>query len=1042
MPAPSPRTIRITKGLAASSKVFAHYDLAAALEVVAKEANLYEITSETTNDPVRLYGDIDLYAATKPEAVALDKKIEKALRVVLPSPLCLMTATGDDHNKRNERGKRWKVSWRFVVPHLFASQAAVKRHAMENIEPQLVEQLKNSGVPMTAVLDASVYDRAKKMRMVGSSKDNEDRPLRIICGTVEDSLITHITDDCVEIEQPQNIITETATPASECSDPATPTVPKPRNEGELDERTWNFVNDLCELVPMSMLDDYKQCVEFIWSLWNEEQSVRMLELINKTCSRSAKYKQADSNGKAGKAWVQEKVNEEQNGKKRIGSVIFHAQKANAAAVKALHRKYPRTYLDELFGQSLKPANVVEYDSRYVKPLPIGKFDTIILASPLGTGKTVVLMGSKKLNIQGLLGEHLTNELVAVDGTLEMKVITGEMKYPRVLFVSGRKSFTNFAMGELKEQGIAFETYSEHQGERLAAIDRLFIQVESLWKLADGFKSYDLVIVDESETITHQLHSIETNRDNMIDNHIIFERVVASAKKVIVADAFISDRSFSFIKELRNPERTVYINNKHQPYKRTAIELQPNGGDARVPNTGLFVMRIMDAIKAKRRIVIVWTSKRKGLAFEKDYLEPMRAAGLRWKFYHGDSTKAERADLANVSEAWGSLDVLMYSTSISVGISYDVPEEAKQFDEAFLWAAAASATPRDIAQSLLRCRKLKANRLTYVIDGRCMPPMVRGLDLLREYVIEKKKRIQTDHPVIQWKTAPQWAEDNYLYNENESRVSKAEYGDVLRFYLRWCGYTVKKEGGEAKDFNITNIDGAAFDEIDVIDRWQAEEIKGKMQRDEAEPAERLAYKKYKFLSALKAESHDNGEAEEIWNDYMENITDERHFWNMVREKHTTTDATAKVEAEKRYLTMAAHHIEARTTLDKVLKLLSMTHTQEAKVIAGEDFQKLVAAGERLDKEVRGVFGIRKSQRKAGQPYDVAALHDMLGSVWNSWSGGKINTINKHRITVDKKRVYVYDYQFVPRAAWNIITDKEVEEVEGEKPKEPVYGFIDE
>ena len=1012
------QTIRITAGLRPKVFKVETFTKDEALTAIKKRKNLYEITSEAVSDKVRVYGDIDLYAATQEQAKEYDAKIEKALRSVFAnlSP-CLLTATGDDHANKDKGA--WKVSWRFVLPTLYHSQSIVKRFTLEKLEPQIKQALKDDGLEFEAVLDASVYDRAKKMRMVGSSKDKEKRPLRLVCGSLEDSLITYIPTNCTELDDPQPVEATPKPKKTKTQTTADPTTPAARG-AELPARQFAFMADLAELVPLPKVDGYDSCCAFIWAYWNEEQSDRMEELINKTCAKSPKYKIADATGKKGADWVRAKIEQERTGAKRVGSVVYWVQTADKVKASALFKKYPRVYIDELFGKSLKPSAVIEYDSRYVQPLPIDDYDTICIESALGTGKTAALMGSQKLKIQGILARRKVNpEALKIGKDGKFETAKEVLDFPRVLFVSGRKSFTNFAVGELKEQGIPFETYSDHTGEQLAKFDRLFIQVESLWRLADGFRSYDCVIVDESETITHQLHSITTNRDNMIDNHVLFERVVSSACKVIVADAFLSDRSFSIVQELRNPAHSVYICNKRQPYKREAIEIQADGKDERQPNTGLFVSRIMAAIKAKRRVVVVWTSKRKGLAFEKDYLQPLKDAGLRWKYYHGDSTKAERADLADVGTAWASLDVLMYTTSISVGISYNPPEEVKQFDECFLWACAASATPRDIAQALLRCRVLKLNRLTYTIDGRTMLPQVRGMDALREYVKEKKQRIQADHPVVQWKSAPKWAEDNYLYNENEVRVSRTEYREVLRYYLRWCGYTIKQEGGSAIDYNLTNIDGAAFDEIPAIDAEEAEAIRRRMQRDEAEPMERLAYRKFKVCSALKEETAD--EWEDIWGEYMENINAEQHFWNMVREKHSKTAQTAAKEAEVRFLTMSAKHLEQRTTLDKLLKLCGMTHTQEVKTIKGDDFAKLVADGAKLEAEVRAVFGIRKSERKGGS-FDVKALHDMLTSVWGVWSGADISTTNDRRITIDGKRVRVYDYEFHPRKLWEQITDR--------------------
>lgn len=1017
--------IRLTAGLLSSQYDYTTHTAEEALVVMSERFNLYEVTTDDEQNakfPVhshvgmlRIYGDIDVYADTEDQAKEHDEKFEKCLRSVLaeynPAIMC-----GSGKAKNSAKGK-YKISWRFVLPQVASTKEGCRRFCLDVLEDQLLDALKAEGVDLAEVLDKLVYANGKKMRVLGSSKDGENRPLRLVSGSPIDTLITYIPQGCQVITPPPSAVKETKGKKTKTTTTTTTKISKAQ---KVTERQFQFMEAVAENLPLAILDDYTTTVEFIWAFWNEERSERMMELIQKTCKKSKKYTQPDTAGLSGADWVKSKINQEQTGGKRFGSVIYWLQKANPSTASELFKMFPRVYIDELFGQTLKPTQAIEYDDRYVRPLPIEDFDTIALESALGTGKTIQLMGNKNLGIDGILA----NKNV----------------YPRVLFVSGRKSFTRFAMGELKEQGIEFRSYDEQHKEALSKINRLFIQVESLWKLNDGFQSYDLLIVDESETIAHQLHSVQTNGEHMIDNHIMFERVVSSATKVIVADAFLSDRSFSIIKELRNPAYSVYIRNSHQPYKRTAFELRATENDNRMPNVGEFIFRIKQAIETKKRIVIVWTSKRKGLAFEKEYLEPLRE-NLKWKFYHGDSTKEDRADLHDVSTAWKDLDVLMYTTSISVGVSYNPSDEVAQFDELFLWACASSATPRDIAQALLRCRKIKANRLTYVCDLRTMPKQVRGMDALREFVKDKKKRLQAEHPMIQWKTAPQWADENYIYNENEVRVSQSEYKEVLRHYLRWCGYTITEEGGAEQDYTLKNIEGVPFENITTIDFIEAEDIRQKMKRDEADVLERLAYKKYRFMETIKDTHHQR--AKDIWNAYMENINDETNFWNLSKEKHTTTERTAIKESQHRYLTMTQKHLEQRTVIDKLLHILGMKHTQEAKIINHADFVRMAEEAKKLEEQVRQVFGIRKSRRK-GDVFDAKAFHDMLLTVWDSWSGSiggaPIQTINEKRVKKDGKLgARMYDYLFTPRDLWECITDREQEENTSEQTKQG-YAFV--
>lgn len=284
------------------------------------------------------------------------------------------------------------------------------------------------------------------------------------------------------------------------------------------------------------------------------------------------------------------------------------------------------------------------------------------------------------------------------------------------------------------------------------------------------------------------------------------------------------------------ERAVSITNTHQPYARQAIYLP---GEDKKPELSAFLERIMQAIAAKRKIAIVWTSVKRGREFAEQYLEPLvKSQGLRYAFYCSESTRAQRDELRDVEQAWAPLDVLMYTTSITVGLSYNpTSESAPAFDELFLYACAASATPRDVAQALLRCRVLKANRLTYTIDLRGSQPSVRGLTAVKQMGADKKRRLVLTHPVVDWHGAPKWAEDNWAYNENEQRISRCVYREVLERYLLKCGYELRSDLTAAAVLHeLERTADECWEDIPRIDAVVASVIEDRIKRDQAEAAD--------------------------------------------------------------------------------------------------------------------------------------------------------------------------------------------------------------
>lgn len=503
-----------------------------------------------------------------------------------------------------------------------------------------------------------------------------------------------------------------------------------------------LVHALTDLLTTAFLEDYQKTRNLIWALCNIEQTPRMFDLIHSVCSRGANY---DSN------WVNTIIRVWKYGAINIATIIKWAQDCSSKeTVSKVLKQHVINYKDELFTAHMKPTKHTVLNRRYLgvgdeKVSFTSDVNTLIIKSHLGTGKTVCIAD-----------------------------IIRNGRYNRILVISPRKSYTHAQKGSFEE----FTSYLEKPFGDLANENYLIVQVESLHRIGNGFQKYDLVILDEIESILNQLHSIKTNAGNLITNHEVLGLAVSSAKQVILADAFISDRTFNFCNALRNRETTHYYENIYNPYKRQAIFLQGVEKDKRIANIGGFCERICDALRAGRKIVIIWTSKRRGDWFVKHFLEKWdgeSSAVPSWIYYNSASTKEEQDGLKNVKETWRDVQCLMMTTSITVGISYDPQVAEVEFDEAFLYGSSASAMPRDIAQALFRVRTLKTNRLTYVLDTRTSYETgIRGFANIWNELGRKEDKLIREHPVVKWTTCPLWARWNYCWCENEERSSRAEY----------------------------------------------------------------------------------------------------------------------------------------------------------------------------------------------------------------------------------------------------------------------------
>jgi hypothetical protein len=934
-------------------------NLPAFLQVIydaQKDAHLYEVL--TGEHPIYPYIDADWETAEYPDELAVVAAIVNLMKQSLLKvdvelqAISIFTASGP--SPKYTSGHKSSFHIIFQTSTVFASTADLKCF-MESVLYPLAISNKET-VHLSRIIDNAVYSKNQTFRLPYQSKlAASGRPL--VPWTPPEGLIQ------IPIE-PELLLIGLYGEEKPLINLPQPLSKPSREQGSHPDQTqhpgiFTLIVALSNLLTPTFFDDFAQTRDFIWTCYALEQSDRMRTHIHERCAS------AQNPRKYCPKWVDSIIYYWDPGRQghTIATLFYWASLHDPEAVRLLRQTHNIKYKQELFEITMEPDAQIVYSEPYVRVLPLKEYDTIILGSHLGTGKTT--------------------QIKAAIRYLDPKA--------RILIVSARKSFTHHIYGELAADG--FQSYM-HVWRSLAAVPRLIIQVESLWKLGSGFQGYDLVILDEAESILNQFHSIQTNGDNLICNHEIFERCVTGARALIAADAFLSDRTFALIAALRNPRNTVYIQNTWQPYKRQAIRLRGLERDRRCANLGGFRERIVDALKAGKKIVVIWTSKRRGHEFVENVLKKWTDGPTpTYKFYSSDSTAEEQETLTNVAAHWAPVQCLMMTTSITIGINYDMKDAAVQFDEAFLYATSASALPRDIAQSLLRVRLLKDDKLTYVIDTRVGGSAEgRGLTAVSYLLQSKEDKLLKDHPFVRWTSAPKWAEINHVFNENEERVSRGEYEDVLHEYLTRSGYTLSEEVhipseqlAMAMETEVSNNDWTSIDDInDSV----AATIEVDIKRGKATVEDRFAFKKWLFRRQFVGDTND--ESLKSW--WLKFFVEgkEAAFWRIVHEKRWSIERLAEDEAYKRYALMVSTEVEKRKTLVQFLELLGMSHSQEEKIFNPSDLEELGPKLSAVEKEIREGMGLRAGRRKA-EEWKTGNTIDLIKVVLEAW--GECNTLTE-------------------------------------------------
>lgn len=163
----------------------------------------YELTGDRTAE-TNLYFDIDMKDYIEPYSPEIIDSIESFVKKALIhkitqcygiSPnLAMATSHGAAFDKDGKNC--FKLSIRFFAPNIRDRKDSIKRFVEHfNVEfandPDCLETIGESDRDYK-VLDESVYSHNRKMRCIGTSKPNEQRPLKLVDGQIEDTLITFL----------------------------------------------------------------------------------------------------------------------------------------------------------------------------------------------------------------------------------------------------------------------------------------------------------------------------------------------------------------------------------------------------------------------------------------------------------------------------------------------------------------------------------------------------------------------------------------------------------------------------------------------------------------------------------------------------------------------------------------------------------------------------------------------------------------------------------------------------------------------------------
>lgn len=379
-----------------------------------------------------------------------------------------------------------------------------------------------------------------------------------------------------------------------------------------------------------------------------------------------------------------------------------------------------------------------------------------------------------------------------------------------------------------------------QTDNINKYDKVMISCESLHKLENTSK-FDVVIIDEIETLLCNWDSA-THGDNIDNNWTKFKELINNSKKVILLDAFTTTKTINFMNDMKVNDIITYTSDAKPKQKILKQHL----------HLDLTVKSIINDLDAGKKLYVFYAYKSSGKK-GRDSIEElksdiiMRCKGKpKIMVYHGDMCDVKRKTLYNVQEEWEKYDMILTTSSISVGVNY----EGSKFDKVYLLMSGMVNNIRDVIQSSMRIRNPNEN----IMD-------IYFFDTINKDIIDKNaKYIKTD---------------DIVYKNLINNVFLERQSDFETTFLKFCSLTNYQCNSIRENLRIQNSKEAKeckilvpYQSLEEIDELQCQELEvEKIYKMEASMIEKFQVQKYYF--DIKFRHLDEVNRAFVWNMKLDN-----------------------------------------------------------------------------------------------------------------------------------------------------------------------------
>lgn len=362
----------------------------------------------------------------------------------------------------------------------------------------------------------------------------------------------------------------------------------------------------------------------------------------------------------------------------------------------------------------------------------------------------------------------------------MEIIKNE---DSVVMISFRKTFTS----EIHSKFSGFESYSKISGEiSLTRYPKLIIQIDSLARLVPHENT--VLVLDEIESIWDKMVSIEKNIHMVVAT---FKYMLMNNKRIICMDANLSKRTFDIFSKIL-PDKKPFLHwNEHKNMTDVTCEITPKKDQ--------LVSALHRRLKEGKRVAFCSNTLKE--ANKMSEFCRRKFPKLRVQLYSSKtSSKLKEKHFSNVNKYWADLDVLIYTPTLTAGVSFEIQN---YFDYLFGYFTNMSCNSSTSLQMLFRIRCCK--NMILCLNQVNLELKPTNISDIEEYIIMKHKFVISNSLSFEYdrNLKPEFHKNSYYHILiNTISYQHDDYNNYIKNFI----VKLKQTGIQLKLLPIsTNVD---------------------------------------------------------------------------------------------------------------------------------------------------------------------------------------------------------------------------------------------